>query len=653
MSVRESDHAHLTTERALWLAGSLVLVLVPHVARMPVWISASFLVFMLWRLACRDGRLRLPGRWVRVPLALVTVAAVFATFGTVLGRDAGVALLIVLTGLKLLETRGLRDAHVVCFLGYFLVVTNFLYSQSIPSGLYMLVVVLALTATLIVLNTEPGDLGPAQRLARAATLLGQALPIMLTLFLLFPRINGPLWGLPNDAYGARSGLTDSMAPGAISALSLSDAVAFRVKFDGPAPPSALLYWRGPVLWHTDGHTWSRGAAPRESPAATGLGEPISYTITLEPHQQRWLFALGLPQSIPTHAHLTADLELLARRPVRERMRYHLRSYLRYRDQRLSAHDRQRALELPVGMHPEARALAARWRASARDDQGVVARALAYFAHEPFYYTLHPPPLRGDMVDEFLFGTRRGFCEHYAVAFAVLMRAAGIPTRIVTGYQGGELNPLGDYLIVRQRDAHAWDEVWLGARGWVRVDPTAAVSPTRIERGMEAAIPESVDVAGVALPTTEAMRSVWLNLRRAWDSINNSWNQWVLGYGPSRQYQFLARLGLNAQDWRQLALWLLIGVSLLLAAVGLWLYRRALPDDQVQAAYRQFCAKLARRGLPRAAHEGPVDFARRVCAARPGLAREVDDITERYVRLRYGETERDVRAFRRAVATFRG
>ena len=643
------DLAQLT-----WLIVSSTLVLVPHALRIPLWMAAAFVTLAGWRLAVATHGFALPRRAVRVTIALVLVPCVWLTFGTVLGRESGVAMLVLLTGMKLLETRSLRDAYAVCFLGYFLIVTNFLYSQSMLMGGYMVGVVLVTTATLGVINDGGGG-RVIPRLRLAGTLLVQALPVMLVLFVLFPRIPGPLWGLPKDAYSGITGLSDSMSPGSISSLGRSDSVAFRVAFDSAPPASSQFYWRGPVLWDTDGRRWSgdQRLQPGRQPEAATLGAPVDYTVTLEPHQQRWLFALELPAIVPEGARLTRDFQMLSSQAVRERTRYPVRSYPDYRLLGLDPGERNRALNLPPGQHPRARSLAADWRAETDDAAALVRRALDYFGEQPFYYTLQPPLLRGDTIDEFLFLTRRGFCEHYAAAFTVLMRAAGVPARVVTGYQGGELNPLGGYYIVRQRDAHAWAEVWMEQRGWVRVDPTAAVSPTRIEQGMEAALPESEGaVAALALEAGAPLHAALRRLRHAWDTVDNGWNQWVLGYGPDRQRALLDGIGLDAGDWRALGLALLVTVAALLALVVAWLLRPLRPPDEAARLYARLCRKLARVGIVRAPHEGPCDFAARVAVERPDLDAALRTAIDRYVAVRYAADGGDLRLLREAVSAFR-
>ncbi|HEY5791079.1 MAG TPA: DUF3488 and transglutaminase-like domain-containing protein, partial [Gammaproteobacteria bacterium] len=464
----------------------LLLVAAPLAFYQPAWLTLAWLGAALLRLVQVRRRLPQLRGWLRGLLAVGGFALVLATYGTVAGRDPGIALLATMVALKLLETETPRDLYLVVFLGYFLVIANLLYSQSIPMALYLLLSVVALTATLIAANRGPGHGELRADLRLAAVLLLQALPVMLVLFVLFPRIDEPLWHMPREQRGAISGISDEMEPGSISRLVESEELAFRVSFDGPVPPPAQRYWRGPVLWFTDGRRWRAGTPPApEELGYTGLGDAVGYAVTLEPHGQRWLFALDLPAEIPANASLTTDYQVLAQRPVDTQRLYRARSYPEYVTGPPSAAELRAGLQRPYRTSARVQALAQGWRDAAADDAAVVELALQHFREQPFVYTLSPPLLPGDPIDGFLFETRRGFCEHYAAAFTVLMRVAGIPARVVTGYQGGELNPLGGHLAVRQSDAHAWSEVWLPGRGWSRVDPTAAVAPERVERGIDA------------------------------------------------------------------------------------------------------------------------------------------------------------------------
>ena len=643
-----------TRERIVWLSVALSLVLVPHALRMPIWVTISFALLTLWRVEHAIHGVRLPSRWYRVALSLIIVIGVFLSYGTLFGRQAGIAALAVLAGMKLLEIESLRDAYAAAFLGYFLVITNFLYSQTIATGVYMLLVVVVMTATLIVVSAPSDGFDIKKNLRYAATMLAQALPLMVVLFLLFPRVPGPLWGLPKDARSATSGLSESMSPGAISQLGLSTSAAFRVEFDGPIPEPSTLYWRGPVFWNTDGRTWSSGEhrLNRQLPELEPRGAPLYYTITLEPHDQHWIFALDVPGTVQRDMRISDEYQLFATRRVRDRARFRLRSYPNGGMKRMTTGQREAALRLPKDAHPRARELAGLWREEVTSDAQLVEKSLHYFRTQAFFYTLRPPLLLNDPVDDFLFGTRRGFCEHYASSFTVLMRAAGIPARVVTGYQGGDVNPLGNYMIVRQRDAHAWSEVWLEGRGWVRVDPTAAVSPQRIEQGMDAAIPHQIGPEVFNFAPSGRLAQIFRNLRHGWDTVNNTWNQWVLGYGPARQRSLLAKVGLDASDWRSLLFSLLGAIVALLGGITIWLMRNTPSSDPVVRAYQRFCGKLDRVGMRRRPSEGPRAFARRSRARFPDLADTVEAITRLYIAIRYEESSADIKRLERAVSAFK-
>jgi hypothetical protein len=357
---------------------------------------------------------------------------------------------------------------------------------------------------------------------------------------------------------------------------------------------------------------------------------------LEPTNKHWLFALEIPTYIPEQSYLTHDLQLKAKLPVRTRKQYTLVSYPNFLIKTDNPTELQRALQLPEGHHNKTLQLAHTWRQDSNSPREIIGHALDWFKNDNFYYTLTPPPLQRDSVDEFLFSTKRGFCEHYAAAFVILMRAAGIPARVVTGYQGGEFNPVGNYLIVRQRDAHAWAEVWLSEDGWQRVDPTAAVSPSRIDEGIDNALPNSIIDIPLGLENSIIARNLWQRFKNTWDAINYQWNHWILGYGPKRQIQFLSRFGLEKLDWQGMTMGLMVMVSLIIICMAFWLFRQQpLTTDPARMAYEKFCNKLARQGIVREMSEGPVDFAQRASMRRADLAGEIDRITALYVEIRYG------------------
>ncbi len=643
----------LTTQASVWLLVALVLAVAPQIWNLSVWLTVFFMVVAAWRWWIAVGKRKLPPRWLVLGMVMLVGVGVIADHRTLFGRDAGVALLTAMTACKLLESRTLRDGVVLTFLGYLLVMSNLLYSQEIPLMAWLLAVIVVLLAAQILIHPQHDGFKTLAPLRLTARMVALAIPVMLILFVLFPRIPGPLWGLPRDAHKGRTGLSEEMMPGTVSQLSKSDEVAFRVRFAGPPPPPSALYWRGPVLWNFDGRRWTGGGWPKSEPASLlPEGAPVDYTVILEPSNRLWLLALDLPASLPPQATMTNAFQVLRRQPVNEVYRYPMRSYLRYRTGEMSVMERQSALRLPSSGNPRARALALEWSQREVQPAARVNAALALFREQAFYYTLNPPLLGRDSVDEFLFRTRQGFCEHYASAFVFLMRAAGVPARVITGYQGGERNTLGDYLIVRQSDAHAWAEVWLQDRGWVRVDPTAAVAPSRIQEGLYAAIPEE---AALAFLSRRGGENAWLNQWvMSWDALNNAWNEWVLAYGPDRQQEFLSSLGFGSMDWGRMT----IAMSIALSGLGLlyvgWRWRRRRLRDPVARAWGQFCARLARHGLPRSPQEGPLAYAARIALQRPEWAEPVWTVARLYADLRYGPIALpgDVRQLQRLVWQFR-
>ncbi len=634
------------------LLAVLAIVILPHVRNLPLWIPAFAVGMMLWRLGVARRGWRMPGLFVRAGLAALAFAAVLASFGSINGQTPGAALLVLMVALKLTETRTLRDYTILAFLGYFLLGTHFLFDQSIPMILFLLVSGVLITAVLVDINHPDGSLSTRTSLRTGAVLIAQALPLMLVLFVLFPRIPGPLWGLPSDSgANAVTGLSENMSPGDISELSQSDEVAFRVRFDGDPPPRYARYWRGPVLWTFDGRTWEPGVRPNNLQAGmlTDTANPVRYEVTLEAHRHHWMLALDMPASTPPEARMTPSRQLVSRKPIRERMLYTVESVQDYRlDPVLDSWPRRIALSLPREGNPRTRELAQRWRDEGLSGRGLVDRALRMFGEQPFVYTLRPPLLGENSVDEFLFSSRRGFCEHYASSFVVLMRAAGVPARVVTGYQGGEMNGNGQYMIVRQSDAHAWSEVWLEGAGWTRIDPTAAVAPDRVEVGLGAALPAGEPVPFFARRTGNIIEA----MRLRWDAVNAQWNYWVLAYGPELQRSVLSRIGLP--DWRSMILALTGLITVMLSALGAWLLwqsRSAEPVDEARRIWNRAIKRLDRQGLGPLAHEGPQDFAARATSLSPAMASRIRDLARAYVAVRYAERE-DLEPLRRAEKNLR-
>lgn len=622
----------VSQRQAWWLLAAALGAFLPLTPQLPLWLSLAVGGVMLLRGAITWRQWHLPPRWLLVLLVIAGTAAVGFQYRTIFGRVPGVALLAVFLALKLLELRAARDAVAVVLLGYFLVLAQFMFNQSIATALIATATVLITTTTLAAAADDRP--APFVLLRRSAIMLVQALPFMLLLFVLFPRVQGPLWGLPQDRFTATSGLSETMSPGSIAQLSQSDAIAFRVKFDGPVPSQAQLYWRGPVMPQFDGRSWrvTRNLGTHTTPPYPVSGQRVDYEVTLEPHGKNWLFALEHPDSLPPESVYSDDLQLLSRAPVRNRLRYRLHSVpdLPLRLDESPARLRE-ALALPNGGNPRTRAVAAEWKQRHGDNAAaILAAAEDFFGRQLLAYTLNPPLLAEDTVDGFLFDTKRGFCEHFASAFVFAMRAAGVPARVVAGYQGGEVNSVDGYLVVRQYDAHAWTEVWLGERGWVRLDPTAISAPRRIADNLAAAVP-----AGDALPMLARTDLAWLrDMRNRFDAVANGWNQWVLGYTPERQREFLESLGLKTPDWQTLTviLTVLSGVVMLLLAA--WILYQRQRSDPARRAWLSFTRRLARQGVHWQEWEGPRDFARRAGGELPLHADSIAAIANAYARLRY-------------------
>jgi transglutaminase-like putative cysteine protease len=636
----------LSRSQLAWLAALVILAQVPLWTHLRLWIvvAGSGLVaarIMLPADRPPPARLR---RWLLPSLALAVALSIRWDFGYFLARDPCVAFLYVLVGIKFVEAKSPRDGGLLVCLALFLALTQFFYGQSIVAAAIALPAVLVLGGALAALRDTPAATREWKApLAATARMLVQGIPLAALLFVVFPRLAGPLWGTPADA-GARSGLSDRMAPGAISELSLSDAVAFRVDFNGPPPPPAQRYWRGPVLSRFDGFEWSTLPQVRRGVLALSGARAIEYTVTLEPHNRSWLFALEHPRSLPRPAEddplsssgpfrdiavLTYDQQLLATAPVTQAIRYTQRSTLADSFAAGSDTDRRDNLELPR-RNPRTVEFARELKNRAASDRAFIAEVLDWFRKEPFVYTLAPPLLEGDTVDAFLFDTRRGFCEHYAGAFVVLLRAAGIPARVVTGYQGGEINPNGGYMIVRDSDAHAWAEALIDGV-WRRFDPTAAVAPSRVERGLGAALPQ-----GEPVPYLARLDMTWLkSLRLHWDAVNYQWQRGVVGFNLERQRDLLRDFGLGgARPWQIVALVAAVAFAWGLAILGFARARHARSDPAV-ALWSRLCHRLGRAGLPRRPDEGPLAYAQRAASRWPQWSDLLRRLGQTYALLRYG------------------
>ena len=633
---------------------ALGLLFVPHWFIFNPVLTLALYATLAWRWFALNRSHAMPPAWLRMLLALLAFVAILGLYGNINGPEPGMALLSIMVVLKLTEVRRVRDALMVVVLGYFIIFASFLYSQEIPHVVMQTPSLLFLTAALLVLGHNKDEAKARRVLRRAGTLSLQALPFAILLFLLFPRIPGPLWGVPSAGGDGISGLDDRMTPGSISNLVLSDDIAFRVRFDDEEdiPLPWNRYWRGPTLHLFNGQSWWRGFATIQSNDNFELrGEPIEYTVMQEPTNQGWMFALPMPSSYPRSAVLTRDFTLTSRRPLSQRQQYRIASHLDYiMSPELSTLEKRWGLQLPDLGNDRTRELVAGWKAEGLSDRELVSRGLNFFSKEPFYYTLQPALLDRDPIDEFLFETREGFCEHYASAFTFMMRAAGIPARVVTGYQGGKVNELSGFLIVRQSDAHAWVEVWYADQGWTRVDPTAAVAPDRIEFGINAALAGEDNLPG---HLGERFAGDFLtDLEISWEALNGLWNEFFLGYGPEMQQNLMRALGMEDPDWKSLALWLfgLLALGGLLLAAWLAWQARPPTTDLPQRIY----LKLRRELDPDAPrHEGPRDFFIRMESAHPDMAIELRRFMNVLLQLRYSKANsHDTRQLRQLAARIR-
>ena len=582
MKLPTLSHLPRDTRDTLFVLAVIAWVLAPLSLQVPLWCSLLSATVIVWRAMLAWRGQPLPSRWWLLGLLLLSVVGTLISFKTILGRDAGVTLVVVLLALKTLELRARRDAFVVFFLGFFLMLTNFFYSQSLLTAAAMLVGLLGLLTALVNAHMPVGKppLWQAARMAGGMALLGA--PIMVLLFVLFPRV-APLWGLPSDAMSGRSGLSADMTVGNIASLALDNSVAMRVRFEGAAPVQSALYFRGPVLTHFDGRSWR--ARPSSLPDHLRLpadlkvaGEPVRYQVTLEPNKLPWLLLLDATPQAPAlagkTARMTRELQWILDQPVTELLRYDAVSYPRFQHGPLvRAPGLQEYLALPNGFNPRTLALAAELQQDPRylaaDNARWVAVVLERLRSGGYRYTLEPGVYGQHSADEFWFDRKLGFCEHIASSFVILMRALNVPARIVTGYQGGEKNTVDDFWTVRQSDAHAWTEVWLPGQGWQRVDPTSAVAPARTGTYDRLTPPRGVIAEALFGTVSPALA---LNLRAAWDAVNNRWNQWVLNYSQSRQLDLLKNIGFKEPNWQDLIYVLcaiVVTASLLGAAWSAW------------------------------------------------------------------------------------
>ena len=649
----------------LWVCAASAAAILLDASQVAAWITIVALGLIGWRLAAIRRAARLPGGIVRIALGLALVAAVFAQFHTLNGLAPGTAMLMLMATIKLLETRSRRDQYVVIGGALFLLLAACLDRQDLPLlPLYCLEALLCCSALAVVAyqpgtDTKafpapanvpaPSGLRTREALALAARTLLYALPLSVLLFLFFPRLPGHFWAV-QSADDALTGLGDTLTPGSITQLTFSYDIAFRVRFDGRPPAPAERYWRGPVMHEFDGSTWKAGwyvsGAPQQLDC---VSRPYRYRIFLEPTSRHWWLALDTVMGSPSPSvRYTPDYQLIAAQPVSRPLSYSAVSCAQARS--LAPLSRAAQLEdtqLPPSLNPRTAALALRLRRHSVSDAAFIQAVLAFLHTGGFTYSLTPPPLGSNPVDDFLFHTRSGFCGHYASAFVDMMRAAGVPARVVTGYLGGQLNPYDGTFIVRQSDAHAWAEVWLQGRGWTRVDPTSVVAPGRLDHDI-------LDLLPTTVSAPERLVHAWPWLGRAlerWEALNGWWNDSVINFNYRSQLDLLAALGFRSPELRD-AGWSFAAALLAWLAWVSWQFGtepRPPPPDRLGRAYGRLCRKLARKGLARAPHQGPLAYAQLIIGLRPDLATRVQPLLEQYAELRFGASSNpDLRSFERAV-----
>jgi transglutaminase-like putative cysteine protease len=625
----------------LWLAAALLFVLPPMFDGLAPWVPMLLLFAIVAKFWMEPRGYRL--RFLPLKLALVVAAiiAIFISYGAIKGIEPGVSLIVVLMSLKIFEAHTVREFHFMVMLGWVLCLCGFFLAQDLAIAVCIMIAFTLLTTALVQFyrGLATGRIWPPLR--SVLSLLAQTMPLIVLLFLLFPRVTAGFRLLLTPNAASASGFSDRLSPGSVESLASSSAIAFRAEFpDGDVPPRAALYWRGLVMTQGDGMQWRS----RDSDTQPATSQEFRSTnivrqwVTIEPHGAHWMFALDRPVTAPANANLTASNYLLSSVRMTKPRRYEVSSSLELARRDLQPIERDRVLEVPASISPRVRELAQSWSATDPDPHAIVRRALDFFQTQRFRYSLSPGEYVRNDLEEFLFRRRIGFCEHYAATFATLMRLAGVPARVVVGYLGGEFNEMGRFYLVRQSDAHAWCEVWLPDSGWTRVDPTSVVAPARINLGLESFLERSGGAGAVSsgFTRTFARQPFFAKIRVTWQTLNYAWDSRVLGFDAEAQQALTNEIGLP--DLRPLSLLFLSAIIAtgFVVILATWMQIRArVQPDPVRSLYARFCAKTARLGAARDPTEGPVDFARRAGRVLPQESERIATISDCYVGLRYG------------------
>ena len=628
----------------LWLAAALLFTLPPMFGKLAAWVPCLFLTTLAIKFWMEPKGYRLRFAALKLVLAGIALAAISSSYGTLKGIEPGVSLLVVLMSLKVLEAHTAREFQVMVMMAWVLCLCGFFLSQDFAIALCLMAAFTLLLVALIQFHrgSSPGAFWPP--LGTTCKLLGQAAPLVILLFFLFPRINIGFRFEFRDVHSAGSGFSDRLSPGSITALATSADIAFRAQFpDQNSRPPGPMYWRGVVMSHCEGLLWRAPHSPEPlaHPSKSSRSDKaIRQRITITPHGARWMFALDRPFEAPPGAILAEGNYLRSVQPIRKARRYEAISSPEIRETELDPDERQDALELPASISPAVRELAQSWVAQNSGPRATINNALQFFRMQGFRYSLSPGEYRKNDLDEFLFRRRVGFCEHYAASFATLMRVAGIPARVVVGYLGGEYNDLGRFFLVRQADTHAWCEVWLPDRGWMRVDPTSVVAPGRASLDLNSFLERQSTLGEVGIRRSRfvsklARSVIFNNIRLAWEALNYEWDTRVLGFDTDVQEALLASTGIMDQGrFFLITESLVIAAALLLIYAGWMRLRTRERADKVKLLYERFCRKAAQFGVRHDPWEGPSDFARRVVASFPNECQRIQRITDSYLALRY-------------------
>ncbi len=627
----------LNQRTIIFLLVSIGLMTFPHVFHVPMPIISFFFLLLIWRFIGVWRPEYLPNQLLVFLLLLSGIGLLIIMHQGVFGRDAGTAVFVIALGLKLLEIKSQRDLYLISYLAFIVAASQFLYLQNILMAGYTLLVCISLLGTLVCINSQ--SLTNFQSLKVAGKILIQALPLMIIMFILFPRVEAPRWSFLQDNNTAMTGLSDTLEPGSISQLGMSGDRVFRAKFTGKIPPPQQRYWRGPVFSYTDGKKWTQTKNTyfkKYLDKVQFLGEAYQYKILMEPQIKNWVFGLDMPAIYEWPLHDNGNHQLLTSESPAKRAEYTITSYANYNTGYITKTELNDNLQLPREPEDRIKELVTQLEGFNAPPEKFINNLFAYFRQNNFYYTLIPPLMEDNPIETFLFDARAGFCGHYATAFVYLMRVAGIPARIVGGYQGGTYNETGGFIEVRQANAHAWAEVWLAGKGWVKYDPTTAVAPDRVEQDVNIEQQIANNAVSFAPVQLDSQTLSYLKMvRNLWSSVDYSWNRWIINYDRKHQLSFLSKFGINSL--KAMLYWLIGLIAMVTILLAIYMFRKHTPSlDKAQIYYAKACKKLTKVGLIRHDTEGANDFADRVNAKAPQLKDSFTHITQLYVKIRYGK-----------------